>query len=339
MLPLLEEAYIKPGKLKLVYKEFPVIGGDAAVMASFASQCAAVQGQFRPYHDWLFANVKDWRSGDTVEKLKAAANDLGLDGEAFATCLDNQETRDIVVADFEEGRKYGIRGTPNFVINGHMISGLLPYEQFVPIIDALIAEAESGALPANVATVTPTPTPNTDFNIANAATKGSPDAPVTIVEFSDFQCPFCQRYFKQTYAKIMENYVDTGKVYYVFKNFPLTSIHPQAVGAANAAACAGDQGSFWPMHDLLFEHQDQWAGNNKANEVFMSFADQIGLDKDVFQSCLENEQFSDVIFADLQEGVAAGVTGTPAFFINGKLLSGAQPYEAFVQMIEQALGQ
>lgn len=339
MLPLLDEAYIKTGKLRLVYKEFPVIGGDAAVIASFASQCAAVQDQFWPFHDWLFANVKQWRSGDTVAQLKAGAADLGLDADAFATCLDGQETRDTVVTDFKEGQKYGLRGTPNFVVNGHMINGLLSMDQFAPIIDALIMEAESGQLPANVATVTPMPTPDTDFDIANAAVKGDANAPVTIVEFSDFQCPFCQRYFQQTYPQIIKDYVDTGKVRYVFKNFPLTSIHQQAVGAANAAACAGTQNAFWQMHDLLFEQQSQWAGNSAATEVFKSFADQLGLDTEAFNACLDNEQFSSVIFADQQEGISAGVTGTPAFFINGVLISGARPYEAFAQLIEQQLGQ
>ncbi len=337
MLPLLEEAYVKTGKLLIVYKEYPVIGGDAAVMASFASQCAAVQGQFQVYHDWLFANVGQWRGGDTLAQLKEGAAGLGLDSDAFNACLDNQETRDMVVTDYQEGRDYGIRGTPNFVINGHQINGLLSYEQFVPIIDALLAEAESGQLPEFVATVTPTPTPDTNFTMNEVTSKGDPEAPVVLVEFSDFQCPYCQRYTSQTYAKIIENYVDTGKVRYVFKQFPLISIHPQAMAAANAALCAADQGAFWQMHDLLFEQQNRWAGNSAANDVFKEFAAQLGLDADAFGACLENQQHEDDIYADLQEGINAGVTGTPGFFINGVPLSGAQPYEAFQKLIEQQL--
>lgn len=339
MLPLLDEAYIKTGKLQFVYKEFPVIGGEAAVMASVAAQCAGVQGQFWSMHDWLYANGNQWRSGDTLANLKAAAPEIQLDREAFANCIDNQETRDSIVIDYQEGRRFGVRGTPNFVINGHIINGAVSADQFTQIIDALLQEAESGALPANVATVTPTPTPDTDFAVETVTVKGDPDAPVTMVEFSDFQCPFCQRYFLQTYPKLVEKYVDTGKVRYIFKDFPLTSIHPQAVVAANAAHCAGQQEAYWAMHDKLYEGQSRWSGNSKAGEVFKDFASELGLDIDQFNACLEAKQFSNEIFADLQEGIAAGVTGTPAFFINGVFISGARPYEDFEQVIEQQLGQ
>lgn len=339
MLPLLDEAYIKTGKLQFVYKEFPVIGGDAAVMASVAAQCAGLQGQFWAMHDWLYANVGEWRSGDTLSNLRAAASDIGVDAEPFANCLDNQDTRDLIVTDYQEGRRFGVRGTPNFIINGHIINGSISADQFGQIIDALVQQAESGALPANVATVTPTATPDTDFAVETVSVKGDPDAPITMVEFSDYQCPFCQRHFLQTYPKLMEKYVDTGKVRYVFKDFPLTSIHPQAVAAANAAHCAGQQEEYWPMHDRLFIEQSRWSGNSEANTVFKTFASELGLDTDKFNACLDAEQFNDDIFSDLQEGISAGVTGTPAFFINGVFVSGAQPYEVFEQIIEQQLGQ
>ena len=215
MAPLLEEAYIQTGKVYFVYKEFPVLGKQS-VMASFAAQCAADQGKFWEMHDWLFQN----KSRIRPDTLKQTARDLGLDGATFDTCFDNQTPQSRIKEDFDEGRRWGARGTPTFFINGRIIGGLLPKERFLQIVDAVLAEATSGELPDNVFVPTPTPEPNLDFGTETYAVMGNPDAPVTIVEFSDYQCPFCLRYFNNTLEKVKTNYVDTGKVFYVFKDFP-----------------------------------------------------------------------------------------------------------------------
>ncbi|MCP4168537.1 MAG: thioredoxin domain-containing protein [Chloroflexi bacterium] len=339
MLPLLEEAYINTGKLQLVYKEYPVVGGEAAFVAGLAGQCAGVQGDFWSMHNWIFDNMDSWRSGDPVAAMVAAADELGLDGAALQICIDEQATRELIAEDYRDGQTYGIRGTPNFVVNGHLIQGLMQPQQFAAIIDALIIQAESGELPDTVATVTPSPTPDTDFADESVATKGDADAPIVIVEFSDYQCPFCQRYFEQTYPALMSEYVDTGKVRYVFKDFPLTNLHPQAVGASVAAECAGQQDAYWQMHDKLFSEQNRWSGQSDDIEAYLAFAGELELDVEAFAACQEDEAVLADVSEDFQEGVAAGVTGTPAFFINGTFISGAQPYEVFQQIIEQALAQ
>lgn len=167
--------------------------------------------------------------------------------------------------------------------------------------------------------------------------RGDPQAPVVMVEYSDFQCPFCERHFQQTQPQLDETYVKEGKVRHVFKNFPLTSIHPQAIPAAQAALCAGVQGQFWPMHDLLFARQSEWAGNDQAAEVFRQFARELELDMDQYDACWAAQPFSEQIQAELSEGIERGVSGTPAFFINDWFISGAQPLAVFQSTIENAL--
>ncbi len=167
--------------------------------------------------------------------------------------------------------------------------------------------------------------------------RGNPDAPVTMIEYSDYQCPFCRRYFEETSPTLTRDYIATGKVRHVFKNFPLTGIHPQAVGAAQAAMCAGVQGKFWPMHDLLFERQDDWAGNENAAEVFRSLAEELNLDMDAYNACWDAQPFGEQIQREMAEGQALGVRGTPAFFINDWFINGAQPYSSFQAVIEKSL--
>ena len=163
---------------------------------------------------------------------------------------------------------------------------------------------------------------------AGAPARGPESAPVTIVEFSDFQCPFCVR-AQPTLQRLRETYGD--KLRFVFLDFPL-EIHPQAPKAHEAAACAGDQGKFWPMYDRLFA-----SGGKLEVADLKSYAGELGLDGAAFGTCLESGRHSAATEAALQEGQRHGVTGTPAFFINGRLLVGAQPFEAFAQVIEDEL--
>lgn len=167
---------------------------------------------------------------------------------------------------------------------------------------------------------------------------GNADAPVTILEFSDYQCPYCRQYVRQTLPKILATYVETGQVRYLFKDFPLES-HPNAQKAAEAARCAGVQGSYWAMHGWLFDAQREWAqrGQEEALEKFVRYAEELGLDAMSFRDCLESGESGEQIRQDQWEGQQAGVRGTPSFLINGQLLAGAYPFETFQQMIEAEL--
>ncbi|RME53646.1 DsbA family protein [Candidatus Woesearchaeota archaeon] len=161
--------------------------------------------------------------------------------------------------------------------------------------------------------------------------KGNPDAPVTIVEFSDYQCPFCGRHFQQTYPQLVKDYIDTGKVKLVYRDFPL-SFHPEAQKAAEAAECAGEQGKYWEMHDKLFQNQQSLGVAN-----YKKWARELGLDGSKFDTCLDSGKMANEVKKDMADGQAAGVRGTPSFFINGRPVRGAQPFSVFQGIIEDEL--
>lgn len=161
--------------------------------------------------------------------------------------------------------------------------------------------------------------------------RGDFNAPITLVEFSDFECPFCERHFP-TLNKILEDY--KGKVRLVYKHFPL-GFHPNAQKAAEASECADEQGKFWEYHDKLFENQP----TGYSLEKFKQWAKDLGLNANKFNDCLDSGKYAKKVQADYQEGVARGVNGTPATFVNGQLVSGALPYEVFKQIIDNLINQ
>ncbi len=164
---------------------------------------------------------------------------------------------------------------------------------------------------------------------------GDENAPVVIVEFSDFQCPFCERFAGETLSEIIETYINTGKVKLVLRDFPLSSIHPEAQKAAEAAECADNQDMYWEYHDILFEKRLDWSGVGVPK--FKEYAVELGLDTQAFNDCLDLDIHKDEVLNDLKAGQSLGVTGTPTFFINGKKLVGAQPFENFQKVIEEEL--
>ncbi|MGH7335060.1 MAG: DsbA family protein [Candidatus Rokuibacteriota bacterium] len=178
-------------------------------------------------------------------------------------------------------------------------------------------------------------------SVADAPTLGRPDAPVTLVEFSDYQCPFCQRFFLATLPALKRDYIDTGKVRYVFRDYPLDQIHPQARKAAEAAHCAGDQGKYWEMHDLLFRNQQALAMPQLGEH-----ARALGLQVSAFDACLASGKYAARVSKGLEDGLAAGIQGTPGFVVGktepgasveGATVRGAQPADVFRRLIDQLL--
>lgn len=166
------------------------------------------------------------------------------------------------------------------------------------------------------------------------AVKGSKNAPITIVEFSEFQCPYCKMYFENAYQDILKKYVDTGKVKYVFRDYPL-DFHPQAYPSALSAECVRDQKgdeAYFKMHDKLFENQESLSVEN-----YEIWALELGVNKAKFKECFESDKFKDEISKDFMDGRNVGVRGTPAFFVNGRFISGAVPFEYFETIIEEEL--
>ena len=181
------------------------------------------------------------------------------------------------------------------------------------------------------------------LTVHNKPFKGEQDAKVTIIEFSDYQCPFCARHFRETLPLLEKNYISSGKVKYVFRDYPLTQIHKKSRKAAEAANCAGFQGRYWDMHDRLFANR-----NALGSQELMAHADTLGLDLSLFQECLTSGQGGLTIQEDFREAQKAGVRGTPTFFFGitvsqsptitaEKRLRGAQPFDQFQRIIEELL--
>ena len=165
-------------------------------------------------------------------------------------------------------------------------------------------------------------------------TRGSASAPVTVYEMSDFQCPFCKRHVDQTFPVLEREYVATGKVRWVFINYPLTSIHPNAVPAAELAMCAGRQGKFWEAHHLVFRTQKVWAPLKDPGPFLASLVDSLGLSRTAVLPCLEQGQTRKEIQTDAEGSARAGAQSTPSFYIEGGLMVGAQPIEIFRQVLD-----
>jgi protein-disulfide isomerase len=167
--------------------------------------------------------------------------------------------------------------------------------------------------------------------------KGSPSAPVTVYEMSDFQCPYCRRFALETFPVIEKEYISTGKVRWVFVNFPLTSIHSNAVAAAATAVCAARQGAFWPMHDLLYQYQETWTPLKEPGPFFVSLADSVGISKPKLVECVKSPATEEEIRYEAMGAERAGATSTPTFYIEGGLVPGAHPLPVFRQVFDSIL--
>lgn len=210
-----------------------------------------------------------------------------------------------------------------------------------------------GALLISVALIYPNLRPAGEFvtpegnprPMANANSMGDASAPIKIEEFSDFQCPYCQRFYSETESQIVDTFVKTGKVYFVYRSFG-DWIGPESAATAEAAYCAGDQNKFWEMHDIIFDnHPGGENVNYFTDRQLTAFAEAIGLDMNAFSDCYNSAKYRDQLTKDLNDGKAAGVTGTPAFVmtysVDGqekqRFIAGAYPFSEFEKQINEAM--
>lgn len=170
---------------------------------------------------------------------------------------------------------------------------------------------------------------------ANGNSMGDPNAPVRIIEYGDFQCPYCMRFWRETEPQIIDNYVSSGQVYFEYRS--LAFLGQESLDAAEAAYCAGDQGKFWEYHDTLFSNQTGENVGDFSAARLRQFAAQIGLDEAAFAGCLADGTHQATVQAEIDAAHAAGISSTPSFLINGNLVEGAQPYDVFEAEIEAAL--
>lgn len=178
-----------------------------------------------------------------------------------------------------------------------------------------------------------------DVSIDDDPFLGDKNAKVIIVEFSDYQCPFCRSFWKDSFVQLKKEYIDTNKIKFVYRDYPL-SFHPMAQPFAEAAECAEDQGKYWQMHDKIFSEQEKKGQGTVTSSIddLKLWASQVaGLDKNKFNQCLDSGKYKVEVQKDFDDGSKAGVSGTPSFFINGRLLVGAQPFSAFKSVIDEEL--
>lgn len=235
---------------------------------------------------------------------------------------------------------------PNFKLNQtNLLVGLLVVAAFlIGTLWTKVTLLEKGTTAAPVqqnlgAPAAPTPGQKVDVSEGTLPILGNKDAKVTVIEFSDLQCPFCKRYFDDTIPQLKKEYIDTGKIKFVFRHYPLTQIHPNAMKAHSGAECANEQGKFWEYHDLLFKNQEAWSNldNTSAVSKFKEYALTLGLSGAQFNSCLDSDKYKANIDNDLADGSKAGVNGTPATFVNGSIIVGAVPFTTIKEAIDREL--
>jgi protein-disulfide isomerase len=333
--------------VRFVWKDAPLPFHDRAEPAAeVALEARAQKGDagFWAAHDALFA-----AKGLADDDLEGVARDLHLDVAKVKQAIAKRSHEAQMDADGEVADGFGASGTPHFFINGRRLVGSQPLEKFASVIDEEIAKAKAleakGTAPKDVYAAlikdgvpmagpekkSPPAAPKT------APARGDAKAKVTIQEFADFQCPYC-KLAQETVDKVVAAY--PGRVRVVWRNMPLSEIHPDAELAAEAAVEAGEQkgvATFWQMHALLFANQGIDGGLKR--DALDGYARQLGLDMTKWAAALDGHTHKDAVQADLAAGVASGLEGAPAFFVNGYFLDGAVPYKTFKRVVDRALAE
>ena len=325
-----------PGQLRWVHRILP-LDEDETVSAE-AALAAAAQGQFRPMNDRLYA-LAGHVDRAAVELL---ARELGLDMVRFRADLDTRVYRAQITSDTADARALGVSGTPTFFVNGRPVHGAQGLKVFVDVVDEELARAGStkGGYDQLVATGklqadAPPDTEHAGFELDPNATYrvglglpghqlGPDAAPVTIVVWSDFQCPFCQRSVPVV-AKLRAQYGDDVRV--VFRHLAM-QMHRNAGIAAEAAIAAGEQGKFWAYHDQLWDH---FGSLTRAD--LDSFAAAAGLDLAVFKIALDSHRYRDLVVQEGATALALGVDGTPTMFINGQPVVGSRDFDGMDKIV------
>jgi protein-disulfide isomerase len=202
-------------------------------------------------------------------------------------------------------------------------SSLLPFYVVLGVVavagSVLLYRQVAGAGGTAATTLSPVVMTPEQLNRVPGIPQGSPDAPVVIMEFADFQCPACAD-FARFYKPLVADHIQNGNVRFVWYDWPIVQIHPNAFLASRAGRCANEQDRFWAYHDVLFGRQAEWSGSQRAADLFIGYAAQAGVDRDAFAQCLRSDRFRDEVSQSHELGNVMGVSGTPTLFVNGKRL-------------------
>ncbi len=352
--PTLLEQYVRPGKVRLVFRDFPLESLHPTSMAGhIAARCVGRQGAERYWamHDALFERQAELNHlPDPGPFLAELAAGIGADKAAVIACVAEGEARVAVAASVAEANGRSYSSTPTFRFRwaegqrNHDIMGAYPLERFNEILGAVLAgkdpPTEAAPKPAELPLwATPqgqAPDPShPGYTLTGDAFKGASDAPVTVVEFSDFQCPACAKHALEVQPRIDAALVATGKVRWISKHLPL-KMHPQAVLAAAAAECGGEQRKYWEIHHALYERQAEWA-TEAAATVLPRIARDTSLDGDAFDRCFAGRVALERVIADLYDAQGV-VERTPSFVIlpgdGTGSVSGGMPADSFIKFLE-----
>ncbi len=335
------------GKLAYVYKHYPLATHREARHAAKASIAAEKQGKFPEMYRKLFENGQSI----TEENIALWAKEIELDPEQFAKDYADPETDRRLHEDITQGNTFGVRGTPTLFVNGRRLSGANT-EQLERLVADELAKGEAlkkngvsdvyteiikNGLSRYVPPKRPLPVVPKDIYAvtvpSHSPTKGPTDAPITIILFTDLECPFCAR-FHADMTELQKEFRDQLRL--VFVNLPL-KFHNFAVPAAKAALAAGRQEKFWEMHDRLFAEQTAWKKENNFDQYLDGAAQALQLDVQKFKKDMDDPRTMEIIHRDLAFADAIGVRGTPGIFINGRYASGAFPLETFRTTIREEL--
>ncbi len=319
--PTIVQDYIDTGKVNLYFVDFPFLGEDS-ISAANASYCADDQGKYWEYHSTLYNNQGGINEGwASSAALKAFAIPVGLNQNEFGDCLESAKHADRISYNKQVGLDHNIEGTPVFFIvdvdgNSKRIDGLQPAATFAVTIDFMLGDDGATDMSTTETTMSDesviTSIGGIDVSMA-APLEGSPDAPFTIIEFGDFQCPKCDQWFQNEKPDIINNLILTNTTKLYFVDFPF--LGEDSISAANASYCADDQGKYWEYHSHLYNNQGGIEEGWASVENLKGFAIKLGLDTTAFNECLDSEKYHDKITHNKQVGISHGVEGTPAFFI------------------------
>jgi protein-disulfide isomerase len=340
-------------EVRVIFKHYPLNFHNLATPAARAAWAAHQQGQFWPFADYLFERKANF------EDFPAKVKELGMDRDKFVADMESPESLAAVDDDMEAGGMAGVSGTPSFLVNGYPYSGAIDAASWKKIIKHELALAEKlvddgtprdgvyaklmetakdkrgdghpvGGKPSErQAAKRKGPNPGLAYRVPidGRAQKGPDDALVTIVEFADFHCPYCARAARVTDA-LVKKY--EGDVRVIFRQMPLP-IHQGADQAAYSVLAAGKQGKFWEAHDKHFDARVRTDGQHQK------LAEVLGIDYEQYKADMNSEEVKKLVQEDMALAATMSVTGTPAFFINGKFASGALPMKDFEALVETAL--
>lgn len=332
--------------VRIIFKHYPLPGHTKAVPAAHAAWAAHQQDKFWPFHDWVF------EKGASLNGLPDWLKENGLDAEKFGTDMESTGARNALDDDLRAGNQVGVTGTPAFFVNGHFFGGYRDTAGWEKVVDLELGmarqversgvpraeiyatlmkdAAKERGLPKKAKKRDGGPDPELSYRVPTGEDRpqiGPDDALVTIVEFADFHCPFCAR-VAPTVKKVQAKYPNDVRL--VFRQRPL-AMHKDARAAAKAAVAAHKQGKFWEMHDRLYDSQA------KTRAEFVDLATELGLDVARFEADMDDPSTEEAIVLDESVARRFGAGGTPAFFINGRFMSGAQPETAFLSLVDEEM--